>query len=210
MRGASWVFIVCVTLSAVSLFLPSFELQTGGAVGRRGGLSLYQAQRDRAFVRALVGRYQRSSRARVGGALLAVLAPRVGGRLGGNLGDAHDAMDTLDQVSEGDAGTLGTALVVTLWGLLGLHVVIAGLVLGDVVQGTRRRRRAVLAAIGAVLVAALVIALHLGSRYVIAEANDEVGRPLIGLGVGAFLGPLAAIFAVIAGAVVVASSRRTG
>jgi hypothetical protein len=209
-RGASWAFIVCVTLSAASLFLPAVELRVGAAtVGRRASRSLFELQRDRAFGQALVSRYQRSTGARVGGALIAVLAPKVHGRVGGDLGDAHDAMDALDQVSVGDAGQLATLLVIGVWGILALHAVPIALVIGDVVAGRTRRRRAAWALVVAVVLVAKMVTLALIIRWVVGEANDEIGREVIGAGLATWLGPIAAIGAVIAGAVVVVSSRRS-
>lgn len=194
MRVAAWVFLVCTVLAASAAFLPSVEVHVGGvALGRRASLSLYQMTTNRDFVRRLIVGYHRSSGKRIGGALIAVLGPRASGKLGGVIGDARDAMDTLDGVSDDDAKTLGTVLMIAIWSFLALHAVMAALVFAETMREGWRRGRIIAATAIAVVATGFAIATYLVTTQAVWEANDEVGRPLLDLGAGAYLIPVAAV-----------------
>jgi hypothetical protein len=197
-RVASWVFVLCAALGAVGVFLPSIELRLGGSsVSKRTELSLYRIASDRELARRLLAMYRGSSKRRVGADLVRTVSPRVGGRIRATLADVRDAMDTLDEVSDHDAWTAGTVLVAALCALLGLEAIIAGLLVGELVRGSRRRGRYIAALIASVLAAAIALALHLACREAIWQANDEVSHAILSLGPGAYVVPGAAIAALI-------------
>jgi hypothetical protein len=193
-RVASWVFVLCAVLGAVGVFLPSIELQvSGSSVSKRTDLSLYKVASDRERARWLLARYHGSSKRKVGADLLRKVSPHVGGRVRSAIGDARDAMDTLDDVSDDDLRTAGIALIATLSLLLGLEALITALVVNELVRGSYRRSRYIIALIASLLVTAIAIALHLACREAVWEANDEVSRTILSLGPAAYLIPITAI-----------------
>ena len=186
------MFVLCTLLSATAVFLPSVELQLdGAAIHRKSSLSLYQANTNRDFVRKLVSSYHHETGARVGAALVAVLAPRSAGRLGSVLGDVHDATTTLDDVEDSDARTLGRVLAITIWVFLLLHAVMAGIVLADTVNNTVRRGRTIGALAISVVVTAIALGTYLVTKEAVWEANDEIGRTFVGVGSAAYAIPIA-------------------
>lgn len=200
MRASAWIFLVCTALGAIGVFLPSVELPiTGTTIARRTSLSLYQANTNRELVRRVVMNYHRSSSRPIGAALITVMSPRLGGKLKGYLGDARDAMETIDGITDEDAKTLGKVLAITVWTFLVLHGVMGGLVFAEAMRVHGFRTGRIIAALAvSVIVTALAIAIYLGSKQAVFEANDEVGRGALGLAVGAYMTPLASIGGMIA------------
>jgi hypothetical protein len=208
-RVAAWVFVLCTALGAVAVFLPSVELQLGGAaVSKRTQLSLHTASTDRALVRRLLTAYRHSERRRIGGAIVRKVTPRVGGRARAALDDARDAMDTLDDVTDDDVRTATTAFLITLWTLLGLNAVMLLLVFPPLMRGTFRRGRMAAALVAALLVAAIAVALHVACREAIWEANDELGRTALVLAPGAYALPIATLAGLVSAIVLVARRSR--
>jgi hypothetical protein len=208
-RIAAWTFIVMTALAAVSMLVPAVELQIGGiAMSRTTSLSLYQAATNEDFAARFVVAYNESRAKKVGPAVVKALSPRVGGRLRDMLGDAGDAMDALSGVNKDDAEALGTVLMATVFTFLGLQVLAIGLLFGDAIEGAIRRRRATLALSVALLSAVAAIAIHLVERRVVAEANDELGVTLAGLGPGAYLLPVASCVALAAAIGLLIAVRR--
>ena len=197
MRVASWVFIACAAVALICVFLPSIELSVHGITTRRATLSLYKVSTDRDLARALFGRYSRSSGRRVGEALTSALVPRMGSNKA-HLDDAQDAMSTLDEFSDADVKHAGWAITSAVWALIVLSIGMAALVLGELLRHEYRTRRAIYAALIAVVVAALAIGSHLGCREAVWQANDEIGRDLMSLAAGAYLLPLAGLGALAA------------
>ena len=209
MRVASWVVVVCALVGAAGMFLPSVELQVGGtSFGRRTSLSLYQAHSDREFVRRFVASYGKSSGRRTGEALAAVLLPHAWGRTKGHIDDAHSAMTTLDEVGDDDIKTVYRILTIAIWAFLTLQTIIAALVFGEMTDGTRRRGRLIAALVMSIVVTAVGVAIHLICREAVWQANDNLGYDAIGLAVGAYLIPIAAIGGSIAMVVLLVRSRK--
>jgi len=191
-RIAAGILVLCALLGATSVFLPSFEVELGGITfGKRGSLSLYQANGNRDFLRKFVSGYHKSTSRRVGAAVVYALAPRLGNKL--HLGDAKDAMDTLDGISDDDTKTASRVLTVTVWGFLLLQLVMTGLILKETVAGTYRRRRLLIALAIAAVLATVALALYMISKQAVFEANDELGHDFLQLGVGAQLIPFTAL-----------------
>ncbi len=203
---------MCTTLSVIGVFLPSVELPvTATTIAKRTSLSLYQANTNRDLVRKVVMNYHRSSSRPIGAALIGVMSPRSGGKLRGYLGDARDAMDTLDGVTDDDARTLGKVLAITVWTFLGLHLVMGGLVFAEAMRVHGFRTGRIVAALAAsVIVTALAIGIHLACKQAVVEANDEVGRDVLDLAIGAELIPIAAIAGLIAVIVLLVQRLRIG
>lgn len=197
MRFASWVFVLCAALAAAGVFLPSLELRVhDAAISKRTALSLYRIASDRETARRLLAIYRGSAKRRVGAQILHAVLPRIGGRTHAALEDARDAMAALDEVSNDDARNAGRALVGALAALIGLEVLAAALVFGELVRGFPRRGRHAWVLVLAVLAAVVAIALHVACRVVAWQANDEVGAAILALGPGAYLTPIAALGAV--------------
>lgn len=208
-RVASWVFVLCAALGAVGVFLPSIELRLqGSSVSKRTDRSLYQIASDRQLARRLLAMYRKSAKRRVGGEIVRTVTPRIHGHARGALDDARDAMDTLDDVSDDDVRTAGIVLIAALATLLGLDVLMAGLVFGELMRGSFRRGRHVAALLASLLVTAIAIVLHLACREAVWQANDEVSRTVLSLGPGAYVVPAAAIAAFFVAIILVAKRRR--
>ena len=209
MRITAWAFVLCAVLGALGVFVPCLEVELGGAaVHKRTQVSLYTVSRDRDQVRALFATYHRSKVTRIGGKLIRAAAPRAGGRARAALGDARDALDTLDDVSDDDVHTAGIALVATLGTLLGLELVMTALVFGALMRGLYRRGRLIVTLLAALVVALLGVALHVGCRVAVWEANDEVGREVLALAPSAYLLPLAALAGLVLAIVLVIRRPR--
>lgn len=209
MRVASWVFVLCAVVIALGIFLPALALRPGGAViSKRAELSLHTISRDRHTMRRLLAAYHASSKRELGGRVIRSVVPRItGGKARAALEDARDAMDTLDDLSDDDVKTAGTALTITLWSLIGLEALLIALVFGELMRGTYRRGRHVLALIGAVLAAATAIALHLVCREAAWQANDEVGKTIVTLGPGSYLMAAGGVVGLLSAVVLVARTR---
>lgn len=197
MRVAAWLLVACAMLGAVSLFVPSFELQAHGRISKRAELSLYAAGQRREVMRRMLAGYRSTSHRKLGGEAVRKAAPRAGGRTREALEDVRDAMDTLDGLTDDDVRTAGIGLVAAVWTLVGLEAVLAGLVFVGLVRSGHRRGRLIGALIVAVVVAALASALHVGVQLAAWEANDEVGRNVVALAPGAYLLPAAALLGLV-------------
>ncbi len=205
MRVASWAFVLCAALVAVALFLPSLELRVGGrSVSKRTERSLYQVSSDRALIHRMLVAYHASDKPKLGTKIVRAVAPRTTGRPRAALEDARDAMETLDEVTDDDIKSAGTVLTITVWSLVGLEAVLILLVFGQLMSGSFRRGRLVLAVLGSILAVAVAIALHIVCREAAWQVNDEVGRTILTLGPGIYALPLAAIAALVASVVLVA------
>ena len=200
MRLAAWLTIVFSVLSATAVFLPGVEVQIGGvAVSRRASLSLFQAANERDLARAMLGKYHRATHlhdAESAADALLLHARKTASKA--HVDDARDAMSTLDDVSDSDVKTAGRALVAVKWGYLGLLAILAALAFGDTMRGEYSRKRVIAAVVIATLATAIAIAVHVGWREAVAEANDELGTSTFAVGIGAYVMPAAAIGALAA------------
>jgi hypothetical protein len=204
-RVASWAYVLCAVLVAVAIFLPSLDLRVGGGtVSKRTERSLHQVSGDRALIHRMLIAYHRSDKRKIGTQIVRAVTPRVHGRPHAALEDARDAMDTLDDVTDDDIKHAGTALAITLWAMIGLEALLVVLVFSQLMRGVFRRWRMVLALLGALVIAAVAIALHLVLREAVWQVNDEVSHTILVLGPGAYALPIAAIAALIAAVVLVA------
>lgn len=204
-RVASWAYVLCAVLVAVAIFLPCLDLRAaGGAVSKRTERSLHQISRDRALIHRMLVAYHGSAKRKVGTKIIHAVTPRASGRARAALEDARDAMDTLDDVTDDDIKHAGTVLTITLWAVIGLEAALILLVFPQLMRGTFRRSRFVLALLGALVVAAVAIALHLVLREAVWQVNDEISHTILVLGPGAYAMPLAAIAALIAAVILVA------
>jgi hypothetical protein len=199
-RLAAWVTIAFAVLSAAAVFLPGVELQVGGlSLGRRTSLSLYQAAKERDFARALLGKYQAIGSRHVGERAADLLLEHAAKHAKkAHVDDARDAMSTLDDVSESDVRTAGRALVGLTWGYLGLVALLVALLFSETMRGEYSRKRTIAAVVLATLAAALAVAVMIGWREAVWQANDELGIESFGLGIGAYLMPFAACGAMAA------------
>jgi len=201
-RIAAWVFVVCAVLSITAIFVPAVELHlSGGAVSRKTSLSLYQLSTSRDLVRSYLRAYKRAPGKKLGEGLASALMPRVGKGLRGHLDDVHDAMTTLDEVEDKDVVLVGRILTATVWTLLVLLAVMAGLTFADTMRGAFRRNRAIAGVALGVVTSALAIAALLAVREAVWQANDELGRELVATAFGAYMLPVAALGALAAAAV---------
>ena len=202
MRIAAWVFVVCAVLSITAIFVPAVELQlSGGAISRKTSLSLYQLSTSRDLVRSYLRAYKRAPGKKLGEGLAGALMPRVGKNVRGHLDDVRDAMTTLDDVKDSDVVLVGRILTATVWTLLVLLAVMAGLVFADTMRGTFRRRRAIAAASLGLITSAIAIVALLAVREAVWQANDELGRDLVATAFGAYMLPVTALGALAAAAV---------
>jgi hypothetical protein len=204
LRIASWIFIVCALVCAIGVFVPAFELPVGGhVVSKRENISLRKAVENRNLLRKLLAAYRGTGGKHGAGKLVATLAPHTGGRLKSALDDANDAMDTLSGISDDDAKTFGTILFVVVWSFVGLDLVMALLVFLDAVNGTYRRGRIIGALVISVVVTAVAVAILLGCKAAVFEANDEIGAEVLALGsapyviLAAAIGALGSIVAML-------------
>jgi hypothetical protein len=175
-RVVSWIFVVCAFASATGIFMPSLELTL--VRSKYGNVSLYEVSTHRALATKLIAAYHKSR----GRALTEILLEHSKNEYAG---DASDAMSTLDSVSDRDVRTAGTALVAILWAFLALQAVMGLLVLGSLVGDVYRKRRLVLVAALSAVSTAIAIGLRLVCGEAVFQANDEVGRTVLGVGPGA-------------------------
>jgi hypothetical protein len=208
-RVASWIFVVCAAVSAAGVFLPSIELHAGSySLGKRGTLSLYQANTDRDFIRHVFAAYHASSRKKLGEALLSEMLPHAGGKLHGHLDDVHSAMTSVDDVSDDDIRTATIALAIAIWAVLALQFAMAALVVHQLMRERFTGKRLIAALAMAVVVAAIAVVAHIIVREAVWEANDDIGKDVVAVSYGAYIMLVTAIAAVAAGATCVVMHYR--
>jgi len=199
-RVASWIFVVCAAISAASVFLPAVELHAGSySLGKRGTLSLYQANTDRDFIRRVFAGYHASSRKKLGEAILGEMMPRVGGKLHGHIDDVHSAMTSADDVSDDDIRTATIALAVAIWAVLALELAMAALVVHQLIRERFTGKRLIGATAMSLVVAAVAVVAHIIVREAVFEANDDLGKDVVAVSYGSYMMLVAAIGAVVAG-----------
>jgi len=199
-RVASWIFVVCAAITAASVFLPAVELHAGSySLGKRGTLSLYQANTDRDFIRRVFAGYHASSRKKLGEAILGEMMPRVGGKLHGHIDDVHSAMTSADDVSDDDIRTATIALAVAIWAVLALELAMAALVVHQLMRERFTGKRLIGAAAMSLVVAAVAVVAHIIVREAVFEANDDLGKDVVAVSYGSYMILVAAIGAVVAG-----------
>jgi hypothetical protein len=212
LRIASWIFVVCALVCAVGIFVPAFEVPINGhVVSKRESISLRTAVHNRNLLRKFLAAYRGTGGSRVGGKIASTLTPHTGGRLKSALEDANDAMDTLSGISDDDAKTLGTALFVAVWSFVGLALAMAVLVFLDAVGGSYRRGRIIGALVISVIVTAAAVAILLGCKAAVFEANDEIGAEVLTLGSAPYailVGAIGALGSIITMLVLDIRSRR--
>lgn len=209
MRIAAWAFVVCTVLCAAAVFVPAVELLVdGGTVSRRTSLSLYQVSTSRDVVRGYVRAYKRAPGHKLGVAVTGVLMPRVGKGLRSHLDNIRDAVTTLDEVEDRDVVTIGRILTATVWTLLALLAVMAGLIFSDTMRERYRPTRTFVVVGISAIVAAVAIAVMLAAREAVWQANDELGHEVLGVAFGAYMLPVTALGAVAAAGMLLVKLRR--
>ncbi len=200
-RVVSWLFVLCALAAATGVFMPCLELTALRT--KHGSISLYDAGRHRAVASRVIAAYHKSRGRALGELLTGAALKHVSNEY---LGDAHDAMTTLDDVSDQEIQRAGTALVVVIWLFVVLQALAALLVLGQLVGDVWRRRR-LLAIVGiAVVNAAIGVGLYLVCKEAAFEANDEIGKNVIGEGPGPLVMAAASVVG-LASAIAVAIGR---
>jgi amino acid transporter len=190
-RAVAWLIVVCALAAATGVFLPSLELRAVHT--RHGELSLYAASTERQLARRVIAAYHGNRARGLVEAIGARAMKHTRGRVHEALDDATSAMSSLDEVSDRDVAAAGTALVVAIWGFLGLEAAIAVLVLGQLAGDVvRKRRRVAVIALG-VLASLIAVALLLVVREVAWQVNDELGAAAVVAGPGAWVMALAAL-----------------
>lgn len=205
MRVVSWVFVLCAVAAATGVFMPCLEITAVRT--KRGSVSLYEASTHRALARKLIAAYQKSRGRALGELVTGAALKHVKNEY---VGDASDAMSTLDEVSDQDVAMAGTALVVAIWLFLALQAIGGVLVLGQLVGDVWRRRRLIAIVAMAVVSSVIGVAMMLVCREAAWQANDEIGRAVLGAGAGVYVMTVASL-AGLACAIVrlVAGARRT-
>src|SRR3954467_820291 len=140
-RLASWIFIVCAVVTALSVFMPVLEVGGSALLSKRQTLSLHGAAENRKLVRRLLAASRHSHALRLGNVALDKVAPHAGGRTKGYLEDAGDAYETLSGLSDDDVKQAGRGLVALTWTIIGLCAAMSALVFFDVVGGVFHRGR---------------------------------------------------------------------
>jgi len=203
------MFVVCALLASLSMFVPAVELEVGGvAISHRTAESIYQIDTNKGFARKLLARYRASKHARVGKQIVNTVMPHSGGKLHGHLDDISSAMQSLDEVSDDDVETVGKFLTITLWSFLALELLGAGLVFGDLMAGSYRRNRLIVALATAVLTTAVAVVLHLVLREAAWELDDDLGFNAVGLAFAAYSLPIATIGGLVAVIAALVQRRR--
>ncbi len=202
MRFAAWLSIAFALASTLAIFLPGIELQVNGvSLGKRASVSLYTATRERDLVRTLLDKYHAAGKRKLGEQAADVLLEHAAKHAKkAHIDDARDAMATLDDVSDSDLKVAGRALVGLTWGYPALVAILVFMLFGATNEQTFATRRAIGGVVLGVLVAASAVAVYLGWSTALAEANDELGVQLFGLGVGAIMMPVCGVIA-LAGAI---------
>ena len=199
----SWIFVVCAFASATGIFMPSLEVTAVRT--RHGSVSLYELSTHRALATRVIAAYHRSRGRSLAEALTGIVLKHTRNEY---IGDASDAMTTLDSVSDKDVETLGTVFVVTIWAYLVLQAVMGLLVLGSLVGDVYRKRRLVLVAVLSLLGTAIAGVMMMVCREAAWQANDEIGRTLVGVGPGVYVMTTASALGLLA-IVTVAAAHLT-
>ena len=181
-RVVSWIFVLCALASATGIFMPSLEIQIVRT--KHGSVSLYDLGTHRALATRLIAAYHESRGRALGEALTGMVLRHSKNEY---VGDASDAMTTLDDVSDQDVKTLGTVFVVTIWVFLALQAVMGLLVLGSLAGDVYRKRRLVVVAGLSVVGTAIAGALMMVCREAAWQANDAIGRAVLGAGPGVYV-----------------------
>lgn len=193
MRVVSWIFVVCALASAAGIFMPSLEVTVVRT--KHGSVSLYELGTHRALATKLIAAYHKSRGRALGEALTGAVLKHSKNEY---VGDASDAMSTLDSVSDEDVQTLGTVFVATIWAFLLLQAVMGLLVLGSLVGDVYRKRRLVAVSVMSLVSAMIAIGLRLVCGEAAFQANDEIGRTVIGVGPGGTLMAVASVLGLAA------------
>ena len=208
MRIAAGLFIGCALIVLISVFLPALRPRAvHGFTIRRASVSLYKASTDRELARALFGKYTRSSSRRIGESVTNALVPRLG-KNKAHLDDAQDAMQTLDQFDDDDVRHAGWALTAAVWFLILASLAMVVAFAAELSRKAFRPRRALVVAIGALVVAILAVGAHLGCREAVWQANDEIGYETLELGLGAYLLAISGCAAFLAAGVTYVLARK--
>ena len=179
MRVVGWLFVLCALAAATGVFMPCLELTA--IKTKHGSLSLYDAASHRAIASRVLAAYHKSHSRALGELLAGKALAHVKNDY---LGDAHDAMTTLDDISDKDIEHAGLGLVAVIWLFIALQALAGLLVLGQLVGDVWRRRR-LIAIVGiAVVNAAIGVGLWFVCKEAAFEANDEIGKTIIGEGPG--------------------------
>ncbi|MGE5185676.1 MAG: hypothetical protein ACM31C_26625, partial [Acidobacteriota bacterium] len=104
------------------------------------------------------------------------------------------------EVNDDDVKNAGRALVALAAVYLALLAIPIGLTFGDTMRGSYSRRRAIAAVALLVVASAVAIAVHVGWREAVFEANDELATQSFAMGSGAWVMPIGAV-AALAGAI---------
>jgi hypothetical protein len=192
-RVVSWIFVVCAFASATGIFMPSLEVTL--VRSKYGSVSLYEIGTHRALATKLIAAYHKSHGRALAESLTGAIVKHSKNEY---VGDASDAMSTLDSVSDKDVQTLGTVFVVTIWAFLVLQAVMGLLVLGSLVGDVYRKRRLVAVAAMSLVSTVIAIAMRLVVGEAAFQANDEIGRTVLGVGPGATLMVVAAAIGLVA------------
>lgn len=201
MRVVSWLFVLCALAAATGVFMPCLELTA--IKTKHGSLSLYDAASHRAVAARVIAAYHKSHSRALGELLTGKVLKHVSNE---TLGDVHDAMTTLDDVRDQDIEHAGTGLVVVIWLFVVLEAIAGLLVIGQLVGDVWRRRR-LLAIVGIALVnAAIGVGLHVVCKEAAFQANDEIGKTIVGEGPGPIVMAAASVVGLVA-AIAVAVGR---
>lgn len=210
MRIAGWVFVVCSVLGIVGLFMPAVGVENApGFIAKRTSLSLYAASTKREVTQRVFAAYHKLPGKGLGHAIASALIPRTGKRLGGVIDDVNSAAETLDSVSDDDIGLAGKALVAALWILLALNGLAGALVFAEAMS-TRppKIKRLVVGAVFALLTAIFTTAIMMVCREVAWQANDEIGKQIVGVGIGAYILFVAGIGSFLSGTTFLVMAKR--
>ena len=188
MRVVSWVFVLCALAAATGVFMPCLEITAVRT--KHGSVSLYEASTHRALARKLIAAYQKSRGRALGELVTGAALKHVKNEY---VGDASDAMSTLDEVSDQDVAMAGTALVVAIWLFLALQAIGGVLVLGQLVGDVWRRRRLIAIVAMAVVSSVIGVAMMLVCREAAWQANDEIGRAILGAGTSVYVMAVASL-----------------
>ena len=160
-----------------------------------GSVSLYELGTHRALATKLIAAYHKSRGRALGEALTGAVLKHSKNEY---VGDASDAMSTLDSVTDQDVKTLGTVFVATIWLYLLLQAVMGVLVLGSLVGDVYRKRRLVAVVAMSAVSCAIAVGLRLVCGEAAFQANDEIGRTVLGVGPGATLMVVASALGLVA------------
>jgi len=193
------VFLAAAFLCCAGMFAPVGQLDlTGHSIVRTTSISLWKLGNSKEDVQTFLSGYRGSKTKKVGAAVLGKVAPHLRGRAASDASDVQEAMAALDELKDEDVETVGTFAAIVVWTLLGLNLLGAYLVLAAHPPSGRGRGRTILALITSLLASAISVGLLIGLGQVVALANDELGREMLSLRVGAYLVPLGAVGTLVA------------